>query len=419
MGQLLIKILFLLLIASLWSTSLELSFLASLLVIAVCFSNKFSKELVNYLAILGLLFLIGFIGIFTFKEGWYDFIKDSVYFLRPMTVMIASYLVVVKLKNKPDFFNLIVLAGFAFAFVHMAHIALKFFDVSANVSSIRNYFGRYNHVELVALFIVICVKELPMKRSRFKIVYQFFVACLALSFIMYFSRTMIIVLALMFLAYRGYLKLNTKGLIYVSILMLLGASFGFFISQYEPSNNTGVINTFLLKMKNSYTEAFKSINIDQSKMDRRELWAHWRAYEANLVYDEVDKERKWILGKGFGSTVDVGFEIRLQEKWIQKLPTTHNGMAYVYMKTGILGMMIYGLSILLFYLYYYSKDKDEKIRSYNHLLASYSFYMLISSLVVTGIFKPYDMVTLLIGGTFALKQYRNFENRNSRDKGDT
>jgi len=389
------------------------------LVIVVAFSNKFSKETVNYLAILSLLFLIGFIGIFTFKEGWYDFIKDSVYFFRPMTVLIASYLVVMKLKNKPEFFNLIVLAGFAFAFVHMAHIAVKFFDVSANVSTIRNYFGRSNHVELVALFIVICVKELPMKKSRYKIIYQFFVVCLVLSFIMYFSRTMIIVLVLMFLAYRGYLKLNTKGLIYVSILMLMGASFIFFISQYEPSNTTGVVNTFLLKMKNSYTEAFKSIDIDQSKMDRRELWAHWRAYEANLVYDEVDKEKKWILGKGFGSTVDVGFEIRLQGEWIQKLPTTHNGIAYVYMKTGILGLIVYGFSILLFYLYYYSKDNDEKIRSYNRLLASYSFYMFISSLVVTGIFKPYDMVTLLIGGTFALKQHSYFENRNSRNKRDT
>jgi hypothetical protein len=383
------------------------------------FSGRIPKEPLNYIALLVLLFCIGFIKIFTFNGGWYDFLKDTIYFIRPITVLLASYFVVKRLKNKLAFFNIIVLLGFAFAFIHVAHMGLKLFDVSANVSSIRNYFGRHNHVEMIALFLVICYKELPMKKTRFKIFYQAFVAILVISFLLYFSRTMILVLLLMVLAYKGYLKLNTRGIIYLSVLMVLSASFMFFISQYEPSNNTGVVNTFLLKMKNSYTEAFKPIKIDKSRRDLRELWAHWRAYEAKLVIDEVDKERAWIFGKGFGSTVDVGFEIRLSGEWIQNLPTVHNGMAYVYMKTGILGILVYGFSILLFYLYYYSKDKDKETATYNRLLASYSFYMLISSLVVTGIFKPYDMVTLLIGGTFAIKQYRNYENRNSRNKRDT
>ena len=419
MGQFIYKTLFVLLIISLWSASLEWSFVTSTAIILFAFSNKLSKEIVNYLSILSLLFLIGLIGVFYFKEGWYDYIKDSVYFMRPITVLLASFMLVKKMKNKSDFFNLIVLTGFAFAFIHITHIAFKLLDVSANVSSIRNYFGRSNHVEMIALFIVICVRDLPVKKSRFKIFYKFFVIILVASFIMYFSRTMIIVLILMYLGYRGYLKLNTKGLIYLSGLIVLLASFMFFISNYEPSNTTGIFSSFLLKMKNSYTEAFKPINVDKTLKDRRELWAHWRAYEANLVYNEVDKEKKWFFGKGFGSTVDVGFEIRLQGEWTQKLPVTHNGMAYVYMKTGIIGMIFYGLSMLLFYLYYYSKEKDKKIKSYNRLLASYSFYMLISSLVVTGIFKPYDMVTLLIGGTFALKHHRYFENRNSRNQGDT
>jgi len=227
---------------------------------------------------------------------------------------------------------------------------------------------------------------------------------------------MIIVLVLMFLAYKGYLKINTKGLIYLTGLFLLAVTFIFFISRYEPPKNPGVLGSFLMKLQNSYTEAFKPIEIDNTLMDRRTLWEHWRAYEANLVYSEVREERSWIFGKGFGSTVDVGFEIRLQGEWIQKLPTVHNGIAYVYMKTGILGLVVYGFSILFLYLYYYSKKKNVEIKSYNRMLASYSFYLLISSLVITGIFKPYDMATLLIGGTFALKQNYYFENWNSRNQ---
>jgi len=259
MSQTIMKGLFILMIISLWSSSLELSFLMSMLVIVVSFSNKLSKETLNFISILVLLFCVGFLEIFTFQGRWYDFLKDAIYFIRPVTVLLASYFVVKKLKDKLAFFNIIVLIGFVFAFIHVAHMGLKFFEVSANVSSIRNYFGRHNHVEMIALFLVICYKELPMKKTRFKILYQIFVFCLVLSFILYFSRTMILVLVLMVLAYKGYLKLNTKGLIYLSGLLLLTASFIFFISQYEPSNTTGVVNTFLLKMKNSFTEAFKPI----------------------------------------------------------------------------------------------------------------------------------------------------------------
>lgn len=416
MSQNIYKILFVLLIISLWSTSLEFSFLVSLFVILVGFKNKLSKGAFTYISLILILFIIGCLSIFTYREGVYGFVKDVVYFIRPITVLLASYFTVINFKSKSTFFDLIVLAGFAFAFIHVFHIGIKIFDVSANVSSIRNYFGRSNHVELVALFIVICIKDLSIKKTRFKIIYQFFVVCLVLSFIMYFSRTMIIVLVLMFLAYKGYLKINTKGLIYLTGLFLLAVTFIFFISRYEPPKNPGVLGSFLMKLQNSYTEAFKPIEIDNTLMDRRTLWEHWRAYEANLVYSEVREERSWIFGKGFGSTVDVGFEIRLQGEWIQKLPTVHNGIAYVYMKTGILGLVVYGFSILFLYLYYYSKEKNVEIKSYNRMLASYSFYLLISSLVITGIFKPYDMATLLIGGTFALKQNYYFENWNSRNQ---
>ncbi len=342
MSQNIYKILFVLLIISLWSASLEFSFLTSLLVILIGFRRKISKDTFTFISILFALFIIGFLGIFNFKEGIYGFIKDVVYFIRPITVLLAAYFIVINFKNKATFFNLIVLLGFVFALVHILHIAINIFNISADVNKLRNSFGRANHVELVALFFVIISKNLTIKKTRFKIIYQAFVTLLVVSFIMYFSRTMFLVLFLMLLAYYGYLKLNVKGVISLFLLLVLSGSFVFFISRYEPSDDSGIVATFLLKMKNSYTEAFEPIDIDKTLMDKRSLWDHWRAYEAHLVYSEVDKEKSWFFGKGFGSTVNVGFEIRLQGEWIQNLPTVHNGVAYVYMKTGIIGLMTYG-----------------------------------------------------------------------------
>jgi hypothetical protein len=419
MSQNIYKILFVLLIISLWSASLEFSFLSSLLVVLVGFKSKISKETFSFITILFALVIIGSLSLFSFKEGIYSYIKDVVYFIRPITVLLASYILVKNCINKATFYNLIVLVGFSFATIHILQIEIGIWGISTDVNNLRNYFGRTNHVELVALFLVITSKNLSIKKTKFKIIYQTFVAILIVSFIMYFSRTMLLVLLLMIFAYYGYLKLNVKGIIYLIVLLFLSGSFIFFINRYEPDEESGIVATFLLKIKNSYTEAFESIEMDEILMDKRSLWPHWRAYEAYLVYNEVAKEKSWVLGKGFGSAVDAGFELRLQGEWIQKLPIVHNGIAYVYMKTGILGLIIYGFSILFLYLYYYRQEKSDELRIYNKMLAAYAFYMIISSMVITGIFKPYDMVTLLIGGTFALKQKTYFENRNSRNEGDT
>ena len=230
---------------------------------------------------------------------------------------------------------------------------------------------------------------------------------------------MIMVLALMLLAYYGYLKLNAKGVIYLLVLSSLATGFVIFLNNYEPTKDESVFNTFMWKMKNSYEEAFKPIDVDKTLLDKRTLWGHWRAYEANLVYSEVDEQENWLFGKGFGSTVDVGFEIKLQGEWIRHLPMVHNGLAYVYLKTGIVGLIVYSMCFLFLYSYFYKRGDDENDLFFNQMLASYAFYFLISSMVITGIFRPYDMVTLLIGGTFALKQHNRFENRDSRDPRDS
>lgn len=407
MGQKLTKILIVLIILSLWSESLELSFLVSSAALLLSFRAKLSRGIFSVVLLMVFLILIGMGGLFTLQSGAYGFVKDLVYFLRPLTVLLATYFCVRKLDRKADFFNLIVMCGFGLALLHLLQIGSQIFFIRPSLDTFRGLFGRLNHVEMIALFLIICVKDLPIKKTRFKVWYQFLVLCLVVSFTLYFSRTMMMVIILMVLAYFGYLKLNARGALAVGILMIISGSFVLFLANYDPSKeqDPGIMTRFLEKMKNSYTEAFEPIDFDPYKQDRRELWPRWRAYEANLVITEVDKEGKWILGKGFGSTVDVGFEIRLDGEEIRNLPTVHNGMTYVYMKTGLLGILVYFIIIGSLYRYYYKEEDHKKEVKYNHMLAAVAFYMFAASMVVTGIFKPYEMVTFLTGGIFALKQF--------------
>ncbi|HPF09987.1 MAG TPA: hypothetical protein PKW08_00720 [Flavobacteriaceae bacterium] len=407
MSQNLNRIALVAMILSLWLESLELSFVVASIVLFLSFRPRLSRNIASIVLLMLVLILIGFLGIFSVEAGAYGFIKDLIYFLRPLTIMLATYFVVSRLEKKSDFFNIIVICGFGFAVWHLLHIGTGLLTMRPNLDKFRGVFGKLNHVELLALFSIICIKGLPIKHTRYKAIYQFLVICLGISFLLYFSRTMIVVLGIMVMAYYGYLKLNRRGAIALAFLMVLSGAFIVFIRNYEPSNtqDPGIGTMFLEKLKNSYTEAFEPVEFDRFKMDRRELWPRWRAYEANLVLTENDKEKLWFTGQGFGSTVDVGFEIILDGAYIQHLPTTHNGLAYVYLKTGILGLLVYFSIIGLLYLYYYKKDATDHPVSYHRVLAACAFYMLASSMVVTGIFKQYEMISFLLGGTFALKQF--------------
>ena len=420
MAQWIYKICLVALIWSLQKANVELSFVVAVTVSILCFRKQVSGTTALFVFILFGMVLLGSITVFSPENDYYFFTKDLIYFLRPIFVVLSGYFITMRLDDKRSFLNIIVLMGFYFAVMHLFKMAVNFTIIPSDTTRIRTYFGRYNHVETIALVILICVRDLPMKRTRYKFFYQILVACLALSFLLYFSRTMFMVVFFMGLAYYGYLKLNEKSTIVLGGLLIVGSLFVAYLSAYQPQVENGVVvDSFMSKLKNSFDESFSLKNVDINSKDRRLLWKHWRAYEAHMVYAEVAKDNLWWTGQGFGSTVDIGFEAKLDGEMTQHLSLTHNGFAYLYLKTGLLGLFIYTIMVLYLYSFAYSPSKNSLSTIGNNLLVACTFYILISSFVVTGIFKPYDMATLLIGGAFALKQLDNSENRNNRNEGDT
>ncbi len=410
MGQWIYNICLVLLVWSLQKANIELSFAVATFVAFISFRRKISKQAALLMSILFLLIIIGARTILNPENDYYLYIKDLIYFTRPLIVLMAGYFLVMRFRNSMTFLNILVLMGFYFAFMHLLSFVIYFSIIPSHTSGIRNIFGRYNHVETVALFLILCIRDLPVKKTRYKLIYQAFLACLILSFILYFSRTMIMVVGLATLAYYGYLKLNRRGVIALVVIGILGGAFALFLKNYEPATeDAGIVDGFLLKIKNSVDESFSVEDVDSRDFDRRTLWQHWRAYEALKVYEEAENQNAWFAGQGFGSTVDIGFEARLDGELTQHLSLTHNGFAYIFMKTGALGMLIYFLAVLYLYLFSYSPRKGDLADMGNNILVATTFYILITTFVVTGIFKPYDMAMLLIGGAFAYKQLRTSE----------
>ena len=420
MKQWLSKIGLVILIISLEYASVELSFVCAALLFIVFFSSKMSSKALLVIAFLSLLVLIGVFKIFNPEMDYYYFVKDLIYFTRPILVLGCTYFIVKRFKSKTAFFSTLVWMGGVYAFLHLATMLIYVTNFSTSIEQIRSAFGRYNHVETVALALLVCIKDLPIKKRKNILSYTILLSVLSLSFLLYFSRTMIVVSFLMIIAYYGYLKLNRKGALGLAAGLIIGSFFFAFLSVYEPAEKEGgMIDSFLFKVKNSFSESFNFEDVNVNKLDRRDLWKHWRGYEASVVFDENNEDKAWFFGQGFGSTIDIGFEAKLNNEYTQYLSLTHNGFAYVYFKTGIIGIIIYILLILYLYSFYYVNYTSNLQKKYNYLLVGCTFYIIVTSFTVTGIFKPYDMAILLVGGIFALKQLDKIEDRNTRDKRNT
>lgn len=412
MNQLFYKIFFIVLIMSLVSAKVEFSFAVSILAIVVSFQSKINKRLTTPSFLLLMILAVGLPGLLYSDVTFGNYFKDVVYFIRPPLVIYASYLLISKIDNKNFLFTAIIGLSFLYAIHHIGRI-LMYMSEADSISDLRSIGGRYNHLELIGMVFITLVKDLQIKRKLGSLLYKTLVCILVISFIIYFSRVMFVVYIAFILAYKGYLKVSAKG-IKAAFFILVGLfALMYVVNKFDVDSNSKGVGGFVFKIQNTYNEMFESLDIETIKRDKRDLWKHWRGYEAQNAIQQLDEKggMSVIFGRGLGASVDLGIEVYLSGEAFEEITILHNGYIYVLFKTGIIGLVFYLIYILIFYLYYQIKASSRTTFALNRLLVGCAFYIAVSSLVVSGIYKPYDFSSLLIGGIFALKSFYN-EDRN-------
>lgn len=393
------KVLLVLLILSLSSLSIELSFITSAIIIFLC-----TTRVVNYNALIfGLLIIIiTFIGLIS--TNWtqyppYDLLKDFIYFTRPIAVLYSSYFIIKRMKTPNEAFNIVVVIGLFFAIYHL-------FVLIYNLNSINTYLdirrlgGKHNHIELVALIFLLFTPYV----SVFKRYNKLIILTIVISIVLYFSRTMIVVLFIFYLGHKGFLFLNRRLIRGVMVFGLISILIGVLISNIETTRDSVGIRKFIYKTQNSFNELFESIDVDKIKRDRRMLWEHWRAYEAAKAIEQIDETgfKAWLIGMGFGTKVELDTNVKLEGIEYTEVPSIHNGYIYVFYKTGILGLLFYIMFILGLFLQY-QKFKVDEGAIINKLIVSTSLYLLFTSFVVTGFFRAGEFSMFLFGLLLASK----------------
>ncbi len=374
----------------------ELSFVTWGFAILLTIKNNYSKEFLKYLSIFIIIFILAFIVGFYYDYSIYFIIRDITYLLKPICGLLLGYQLFSKHIKNP--FQFIVYAGVSMAIIHLIFVSYGIiFHGARNVREIRSHGGYFNDFEVYTLIILLFNDKINLGFSKQKT--RFFILIMALSSFFYLARTNFIQFVILFAAMKGVLVLNAKTLKIVAYTIVFSLVAYTAIYQYNPRRNGKGIDEFLYKIKIIPTEAFSTkINRD----DWKNFNDNYRSYENIRTIQQISTNGTVLFGEGIGSKVDLKKKVYLGDMFLRHISILHNGYMTVLLKTGIIGLFVYLLSIV----FYFRKSKTNNLtlKNIHYLFVGTGVFLIISNWVFMGFYNLADTKSLLIGFLFA---YRN------------
>ena len=382
----------------------ELHLILFLLTSSLILFNKdfsISKKLFNPIFILLLITAVGVITSFFYQKTLYDWLKDFMFFIKPIIALLSGYFIAKKINNFSFIIKGIIVISSISAIFHLIKVIWYIDFDTWRVVEVRKIGGISNLIESFALVLMLGSNKYDfLNVFKNRLLKKSLLLLLLLSLIAYFSRTMIVALIIFYFAIHGYLKLTSKGLKYGFIILISVGLFYTYLFSVDLKRDKPGIESFLYKLKIAPSEIF----IPSPKIDinnHASLWDHWRAYEASMALQEMEKTpSSFFIGKGFGALVDLKFDAPLNSEKIRFIPILHNGYVYVLFKTGVIGILLYFLFLFVLYLNSYTQKSSLNEFVIGNLIAGIGLYYLFSSLIITGIYNMHDVFAFILGLLF-------------------
>ena len=370
------------------------------LLLFLFFYNKIATSLFHNISYLILIFLIGICSSFFQHNIFYDFIKDFIYFLVPILSFITGYFVAKKINNIASYLRIIIYITSLFSITHVFLIFSQINFSTSSVSDIRRIGGISNIIEVFVLVILIgsykfdfldVLKNKLLKKAILIIVF--------LSAFLYFSRTMFVSFFILMLAIYGYLKITSKGIKYLFIVIVFFTLLYSYLFSINLDREKPGLESFLYKIKIAPSEIFTPVKtIDPN--NHAYLWDHWRAYEATMAINQINTLPTLLFGKGFGALIDLKFEVFLGDTKMRYIPSIHNGYVFVFFKTGVLGLILHIFFLINLYLYSYKKSNSRQELVINYLISGIGIHFLFTSLIINGIYNIEELFVFMLGSLF-------------------
>ena len=224
---------------------------------------------------------------------------------------------------------------------------------------------------------------------------------------MYLARTNFLQLLILFLGMKGYLEINKKSIAIITSIIVLTVAGYSSILYINPKRGGDGIEAFLYKIKVAPMETFKT---KIKRDDWKDFNDNYRSYENIMTIRQVSSEGTLsvLFGKGLGSSIDLKQKVYLGDMELRHISILHNGFMIVFLKSGLIGILIYFFSISYFFKRY--KIHNEQAQSIRLLFIGTGVFLVLSNWVFLGFYNLIDTKTILIGFLIAYFEKNNNPN---------
>ncbi len=370
--------------------------------------NHYSLGILKQLFCFSLILALASIVFFFKNHEFYYVIRDITYLIKPIIGLLIGYQLCKKFPEKV--FQSITHVAF---FIAIIHFCLIFYGViffkAITVNDLRFYGGYFSDFEVYALIILIFHEKFELNFSKEKTL--LYTIIIMISAFMYLARTNFIQFIILFLAIKGYFKINKRAitiLVSVIIVSIIGYSTILYIN---PKRNGEGIEALLYKIKIAPIEPFKTkINRD----DWKDFNDNYRSYENIMTVRQITRDgmNSVLFGQGIGSKIDLKQKVWLGDMELRYISILHNGFMTIFLKSGLLGLFIYLFSI--YFLFKKTESNIEIVNNINLLLIGTGVFLMFSNWVFMGVYNLSDNKSILLGLLICFREIHVKTNNQNR-----
>ena len=328
----------------------------------------------------------------------YLYFKDAWYYSNPAVVIAVGFVLGRLLNDVKRGLRAFVVGGTLVAVYHLLSFVLHPELLLRQATQIRALTGTGYYA--TSLVVIVLVGWWGRWRTALGLSPAFASLSLLLcsaSTALSFSRTMAMVVVLGMLAMAGFFARREWLRVGVFVVAL-----GLGLAGLQASVDTSSIQakrSFIGKLARSADE----LSV-QDYNNRLDINTNWRGYETSRALESWTQAglAKQVFGQGFGAQVDLGLFQNLStdsRAAVRFIPIFHNGYAYLLVKTGIVGVLLY-LGALL-WMYRVARrtaagDTDDPATLRGRALQGCVVVLAVSTWVVAGAFNKFDMFSFLM-----------------------
>ncbi len=385
----------------------ELTFAVWFLTALVTSRRQYSVRIIKLLLIPTAILLIAFVSAFVSDNKSYNYFRDVAYLLKPILGLLIGYNICKSVGKK--ILYPIIYTGLALSVIHIITLGVCYsiFHIR-NVHELRHYGGYFNDFEIYVLILLVFRKRFDIELSTQKTV--LFALVIGFSTFLYFARTNIIQLIVLFLAMQGYFKITKRSIVVLLVSFTVIGGLYAAIYQSNPQRGAKGIEAFLYKVKIAPIESFKTrINKD----DWKDFNDNYRSFENIMTVRQMTQQDTFVMliGEGLGSTIDIGREVWSNDgEMIRYIPILHNAYMTIFLKSGLIGVFF-----LLLFIYVLFRNGGSggtpQLRNVNYLIIGSAIYLIISNWIFMGLYLKLDNKSIFLGFLICYKEWLLREHR--------